>query len=130
MENNLESVFNNAMDLVMDLKEYIENSKKIKKAGPLDASDIFITEEVSKMTSNITAMVSWLFMFKALKNNEISEQTLIAEGNELLKGIEVIPDETSNDDYPAAFIELKEQMTALRQDVIVLYRDFIHTSMN
>ncbi len=130
MDNNLDNIFQNAMDLVTDLKEYIENNKKITETRLPNPNDIYISEELSKMTANITAMVSWLFLYKALKNNEIEPQVLLDGGNELATKFKEINSKIDKDEYPIDFLKLKDEIIQLQTEVSDLHQDFSRHFVN
>ncbi len=130
MNDNLEDIFTSAMDLINDLKEYIENSKKVTSVRLPNPADITVSEEMSKITANMTSIVSWLFLFKALKNNEITEEVLIEEGGKVINSLREIPNKIDIEDYPVDYLKLKEQVSSLQKDVGDLYEDFIHRSVN
>jgi hypothetical protein len=81
-------VYKNTIELVARVRDYISEHQGLQVSAWEDASlQMATTGELSKLTTNLTAAVSWLMMHKALHAREISVTEVIEEGNHLLMEI-------------------------------------------
>ena len=131
MSDNLQNVLDCSLDLIAELKEYILASKKINAVKEPSQMDIVVSEEMSKLTVKLTSSISWLFLYKALQNKEITPDTLIEEGNALIETLgKPGADKDIIEEMPENFVAICSQAEGLYGKVREMHKELIKNTLN
>lgn len=111
-----EQTYNATFDLLSSARDYIAGRKKVEKDIE-PQTRLLASGHISKLTVQLSTIMSWLLLNKAAHAGEITLDELNQEGIELLPRLKDTPPLPEAEDVPEDLISLLEKSFSLFEDV-------------